>query len=116
MATASSASQMRSQESGRDMREAIVAAPSAVIPRATPPQPGTAVNEPARSIVSRMKRILSRARSSSETGEGGRTGNGWLIINEITGWPQGCQVLCNAKFLLQPLFQHALKDYSGIQV
>jgi hypothetical protein len=33
-----------------------------------PPQPGTAVNEAARSIVSRMNRILSRALASIATG------------------------------------------------
>src|ERR1700680_2845324 len=37
---------------------------------AAPPQPGTAVKEPARSIVSRMKRRLSAARSSRGTSTG----------------------------------------------
>jgi hypothetical protein len=45
-------------------RSANVPVNTAVIPMATPPQPGTAVNEAARSIVSRMKRKLSAARRS----------------------------------------------------
>src|SRR3954463_9339996 len=48
--------------------EATSAAKSAVTPMATCPQPGTAVNEEARSIVSRMKRRLSIARSCSAGG------------------------------------------------
>jgi hypothetical protein len=48
--------------------EATSAAKSAVSPMASCPRPGTAVNEEARSIVSRMKRRLSIARSWSAGG------------------------------------------------
>ena len=54
----------------------MTAAPRAVMPMAMPPQPGTAVKEPARSMVSRMKRRLSRARSSRATGAWERRGIG----------------------------------------
>src|SRR5579872_847270 len=69
-ATAASPIQVRSQPIEVSWREAITAAPIAVMPMATPPQPGTAVKEPARSMVSRMKRRLSRARSSIATRSG----------------------------------------------
>src|SRR5277367_3637986 len=46
----------------------MLAATRALAPMATPPQPGTAVNEPARSMVSRMNRKLSIAWVCSETG------------------------------------------------
>src|SRR5450432_1562108 len=46
---------------GDGCREAPYAAISAVAPITTPPQPGTAVKAPERSIVSRMNRRLSRA-------------------------------------------------------
>src|SRR6266487_6481280 len=53
------------------------------------PQPGTAVNEPARSIVERMNFRLSSARSWSGCGEvmGGKLRQGAVF----------CQVLCGAK-------------------
>ena len=54
-------------------REAAYAATRAVAPNATTPHPGTAVNEPACSIVSRMKRRLSIARAERAGGSpGGR--------------------------------------------
>ncbi len=68
MATKASATHVNSQESEEVWSEAMAAAPSAVMPMATPPRPGTAVKEPARSMVSRMKRRLSRAWSSMATG------------------------------------------------
>src|SRR5262245_16866542 len=40
---------------------------NALTPMSVPPQPGTAVNEPARSIVSRMYLRFSKARSLMET-------------------------------------------------
>ena len=46
----------------------MAAAASALTPIATPPHPGTAVNEPARSMVSRMNRRLSIAWVCNETG------------------------------------------------
>src|ERR1700759_1072546 len=49
IAIAASAIQVVSQASGVGWRDAIAAAPSAVMPMATPPQPGTAVKELARS-------------------------------------------------------------------
>src|SRR3954467_8778672 len=57
-------------------REATMAAMMAVQPMTTSPQPETAVNVPARSIVSRMKRRLSIARSCISGGVdcGGRRG------------------------------------------
>src|SRR5260370_39115161 len=54
--------QMASQRSWVDWLEASSAVAIAVIPMATPPQPGTAVNAEAPSIVSRMYRRLSIAR------------------------------------------------------
>src|SRR6185437_13457505 len=44
-----------------------IPATMALTPMTTPPQPGTAVNEAARSIVSRMKRRLAAARRSMGT-------------------------------------------------
>src|SRR3989442_13819532 len=52
-ATNASASQTLSQASGVAWREATNAATSAVTPMATPPQPGTAENSAALSLVSR---------------------------------------------------------------
>jgi hypothetical protein len=56
MATATKAStnQTASQARGDDWRDAANAAAMAVMPMATPPQPGTAVNSEALSMVSRM--------------------------------------------------------------
>src|SRR5438045_3518077 len=54
--------QMASQRSAFPWRAAISAVRIAVIPIATPPQPGTAVNAEAPSIVSRIYRKLSIAR------------------------------------------------------
>ena len=67
-ATTASPSQVASHSSGVAWRAARKAATRAVTPTATCPQPGTAVNEPARSIVWRMKRRLSSARSWSGLG------------------------------------------------
>src|ERR1700680_5128619 len=52
---------------------------------AAPPQTGTAVKEPARSIVSRMKRRLSAARSSrgTSTGREERTGPAGVMRSRI---------------------------------
>src|ERR1700722_3569933 len=65
----------------------------------TPPHPGTAVKRPAFSIVSRMKRRLSAARTSKRTGSevGSRKGRTVLITEEYTK-AELCQVLCTAKF------------------
>src|SRR5580698_3191213 len=68
MANAASSSQVASQRSSVGCRLAMAAAASALMPMATPPHPGTAVNEPARSIVSRMRRRLSIAWVCNETG------------------------------------------------
>jgi len=57
-----------SQRSSVGCWDAMLAAMSALAPIATPPQPGTAVNEPARSMVSRMNRKLSIACVCKETG------------------------------------------------
>src|ERR1700685_4103051 len=57
-ATEASESHVNSHADAVCCRDATTAAPAAVMPMATPPQPGTAVNEDARSIVSRMKRRL----------------------------------------------------------
>src|SRR6266566_10040001 len=54
--------QVASHWSWVDWREASTAVIIAVIPMATPPQPGTAVNAEAPSMVSRMYRRLSIAR------------------------------------------------------
>ena len=64
----------------------MTAAPIAVIPIAMTPQPGSAVNEPARSIVSRIKRRLSRARSSSATGRGCKRSGGMLTAYHPVTW------------------------------
>src|SRR6185312_4368830 len=65
IARASSASpiQMASQERGPALRCAAKAAKKAVAPTSIPPMPGTAVKEPAFSMVLRIKRRLSIARS-----------------------------------------------------
>src|SRR5271169_2316135 len=63
-ATKASRSQTASQARGEDWRAAKKAAASAVIPIATPPQPGTAVNSAALSMVSRMYLRWSAARAS----------------------------------------------------
>src|SRR5213594_681723 len=68
-ATSASPSHARSHSSGVRCRAARKAAASAVAPTATWPHPGTAVNDPARSIVCRMKRRLSSARSRNGWGE-----------------------------------------------
>src|SRR5258705_379929 len=72
---------------GRD--PAIAEAASAVTPSTTMPHPGTAVNEPARSIVERMKLRLSSARS--------RSGCGDVMAEKLRQGPVLCQVLCNTK-------------------
>src|SRR5271163_3579968 len=63
-ATKASTSQTASQARGEDWRAATKAAASAVIPIATPPHPGTAVNSAAFSMVSRMYLRWSAARAS----------------------------------------------------
>ena len=67
-ATKHSPSQVASQARDEGCRAATAAAASAVTPMATCPQPGTAVKALARSIVSRMKRRFSMARSCSGRG------------------------------------------------
>ena len=64
-ASAASASHIWSQAARVGCIAARPAIASAVTPMATPPHPGTAVNDVARSIVSRMKERLSIARSCS---------------------------------------------------
>ena len=59
---------MATQDGVVGCRAAIQAAAQAVTPMPTCPHPGTAVNAPARSIVSRMKRRFSIARSRSGSG------------------------------------------------
>src|SRR5579862_429588 len=54
MANSASPSQIASHSPRDGACDANPAAASAVTPISTPPQPGTAVNDPARSIVSRM--------------------------------------------------------------
>src|SRR5262249_7584525 len=61
IATAPSVSHVASHATVDDCCTATMLATIAVTPIATPPQPGTAVNEPARSMVSRMYRRLSMA-------------------------------------------------------
>src|SRR5205807_7864469 len=61
---------------------AMIAAPMAVTPTPTPPHPGMDVNDPARSIASRMNRMLSSACS--------RIGRGASDIDEA--WYR--KVLC----------------------
>src|SRR5206468_10244929 len=67
-ASPASASQMASQRRDSRGSPAIAAVASALTPISTPPHPGTAVNAPARSIVSRMKRRFSIAWSCSAGG------------------------------------------------
>src|SRR5438105_2031724 len=64
-----------------DCRAAINTAPKAMIPTATCAQPETAVKDEARSIVSRMKRRLSIARSCSAGGSAWDELNG--LIEDI---------------------------------
>src|SRR5439155_27293120 len=68
-ATIASPSHVASHSSTLGCRAARNAAASAVAPTATWPQPGTAVNDPARSMVWRMKRRSSTARSRRGWGE-----------------------------------------------
>src|SRR6202030_893950 len=67
-AMTASTSQTPNHARGVVCREAIPAAITAVIPIATPPHPGTAVNSAADSIVSRMYRRWSAARASMGIG------------------------------------------------
>ena len=80
-ASTASASQIASQ---RDpcCRDAIHAAASAVDPISIPPIPGTAVKDPARSMVSRMYRRLSMACAWSAIGSG-RVAAMLIIISGI---------------------------------
>src|SRR5579871_683596 len=77
MAKMPSISQAASQRSSVGWRNDIHAAASALKPIVHPPQPGTAVTDPARSMVSRMNRRLSMAWWCSETGSrrGSRIGS-----------------------------------------
>src|SRR3989454_1395894 len=97
-ATKASASQGASHAFGFVRGEATNDAARPVHPTAKPPQPGTAVNEPARSMVSRMKRRLSAACASSATGSGRRERNG-PAEDMLLGyaWRNRCQVLCKTK-------------------
>jgi len=72
---------------GECCREATHAAPTAVKPIATPPQPGTAVNSAARSIVSRMYRRWSAARASIGMGSdfAERRGLTKAMVGKIAG-------------------------------
>src|SRR5579872_3935062 len=67
-ATTASDTHTASQRSRPGCRAAIQAAARALTPIRMPPTPGTAVNEPARSMVSRMKRRLSMACACNATG------------------------------------------------
>src|SRR5712692_4116729 len=67
-ATIASPTQIASQPSSRGCRAARKAAARALTPISIPPTPGTAVKEPARSMVSRMKRRLSMACACNATG------------------------------------------------
>jgi hypothetical protein len=60
-ATTASISHTLSQRKPAGWWDAIHAAANAVDPISMPPMPGTAVNEPARSMVSRIYRKLSMA-------------------------------------------------------
>src|SRR5438094_3672873 len=97
-ATIASPSQVASHSSDVRWRAARKAAASAVAPTATCPQPGTAVNDPARSIVCRMNRRLSSARSCS--------GRGAAMPYDVTAAGR-CQVLCNTKYLREIALTHA---------
>lgn len=81
---------------GRDQQSSP--ASTAEQPIATPPHPGTAVKEAARSIVSRINRKLSAARRSIETGSGIAPARCADAINPSIGHPRGTrQVLYIAK-------------------
>src|SRR5207302_3615258 len=97
-ATKASAGQVASHAWGAVSGAATNDAARAVQPLAKPPQPDTAVNEPARSIVSRMRRRLSAACASSATGSGRRERNG-PAEDMLLGyaWRNRCQVLCKTK-------------------
>jgi hypothetical protein len=72
-----SPSQTPSQRDGVGCRAATAAAARALRPTATVAQPEMAVNAPARSIVSRMKRRSSMARSWSAGASGVSAGRDW---------------------------------------
>src|SRR3974390_2061070 len=85
-ATKAAASQTATHARGVAWRDASSAAASAVRPMVTPPQPGTAVNSAARSLVSRMSRRWSAARESIGMGASGeRLRLGLAINKEATG-------------------------------
>src|SRR6201990_1470774 len=99
--TAASANQTAIQSAKARCCDATSAAKSAVTPMATCPQPGTAVKEEARSIVSRMKRRLSIARSWSA---GGSSSRGFsnvcttvIPLGKIHPQDNHCQVLYEIK-------------------
>src|SRR6476660_6817251 len=66
---------------------ASIAAPSAVAPITTVPQPDTAVKVAAASIVSRMNLRLSIARACISGGSGGRSGRTRVMRGECSGGP-----------------------------
>src|SRR5689334_7130276 len=66
-ATTASTIHVKNQSSLDAIRRDTNTAAKAVTPISTPPHPGTAVNEPARSIVSRMYRRSRTARSLMDT-------------------------------------------------
>jgi hypothetical protein len=104
-AAAAVTSQTPSQLAAEACCEATSAASNAIAPIATPPQPGTAVNEPLRSMAWRMKRRSSIARSCNAVGggvPGGRGGVG-MAPRMIAAWPL-CQVLFNAKYIVHACF------------
>src|SRR5438309_5359719 len=70
----------------------------------TCPQPEAAVNDPERSMVSRIKRRSSRARALTgpdlECGRRRRWGRGsGMVREEYRLWAEYCQVLCDAKLI-----------------
>src|SRR6476660_7719841 len=77
-----SSNQTNTQRVGLDVAAASAAAPSAVAPITIVPQPDTAVNVAAASIVSRMNRRLSIARACISGGSGGRSGSTRVMEGE----------------------------------
>src|SRR6476660_5372327 len=89
------ASNQNSLDGSRAVRKAVS---NALTPIRTPPQPGTAVKAPARSMVSRMKRKLSNACSWMETTFGDfDCCCAELMSRKVIGGTGTCQVLCNIK-------------------
>src|SRR5581483_1969602 len=84
-APSAAALQVRSHHSVPGLRRATTAAARAAVPISTPPQPGTAVNAVADSIVSRMNCRFSMAWASSPAGrrERDRTGFAQAILGSV---------------------------------